>query len=1095
MAKFCKKCGAQLNDNASFCPGCGEQLSAPQAPPVQQQSAPPPVQQQYYAPPQQQQYYAPPPAAPKKKFLKPLIIAGSAVAAILVVLIIIGSTGDGVIDAPTTEPPEEFNVEAFVETPGGRDLPFEIGESGFTTNDPMIKMIEINQALSYGFDTETGEFYLLDNFVAGKETGIFIDLESPPDPASEISLTIEKDGEFVTSLQPIGFVDETTLLFQPKDLSEVGDWEKGAYAFILNIDDSEAIRTTNFFEAMPVKVYAVPVKANYGGRIVSCLDDWKDGWQMLSATYPVAKENLEYIMGPEIDLSDPMYDLTTRDGMYYVWDALVNLQTPNEDYTLILGYVRDRVGDSGSILGYTWGLPANIIVESERDMIATVPHEVAHCYKIGDEYEDGSLCNLFNPPPYRMPGHDIFSGQPTQGYRESVIGGYQYGINASGSVIYPQQRAYWAAEKELLGTVTSYMGEGTGEDAFTMWTTSDIWNHLFSVYTGQSEWWTSFLAGETQGEDPGGGGGTGGTDYWGQCFNCYGQIYDTGVFAQCRHCMVYTEIDIINENGDFDCYGCGKRSCLQDYYQSELYVYCPLCDMLLELPYFNEFNSGSMDKTSDDATADAMADTKVIKITGLLEDDTFTPATWYTYETSDVNQAVKMEGEYSVRMYDADGELLSVTYFDAVSEAQITTDDGQAFIDDPKIPLSLIIELPEDAVKISILKGEQELFSRNVSNSVPEVAFTGLTEGQELEGITTLTWEASDADGDELTFEIWYNPREDELYQVACGIEEMSYEADLTGFPGTKDGYFTIYATDGILTGEAVSPKVSLPYLPPEILNIMPDVTEVKVTEAIELVADVYDQQDGWLLYEGISWYVDGEFFMDNLYFWQFPYMLAPGLHTVTCEATNSGGQSTSRDFVYEVIDDESDLPDDWSFYDVVTALCLGFSLPLDRLDAPVTRIEFADLMFNLQTLVLPDDFEDIPMFLTELPEITDLSDKDYLMAFIMLNYGLMDAPDGLFDPQGSLTEREAMMIMYKTIRFGRDPGLTPKDLEGVTEEECIAYFTELGLFDEETPNVYDPDEKITRKTILVRIGKFIINEFELDSASAYENRFSLMEG
>jgi len=97
MAKFCKQCGAQLEDAAKFCPGCGTTIEA-QAPPPQQQYAPPPPQQQapppqqqyagqapppqqQYAPPQQQyappqQHYAPPPQqqAPKKKIPKPLFV-------------------------------------------------------------------------------------------------------------------------------------------------------------------------------------------------------------------------------------------------------------------------------------------------------------------------------------------------------------------------------------------------------------------------------------------------------------------------------------------------------------------------------------------------------------------------------------------------------------------------------------------------------------------------------------------------------------------------------------------------------------------------------------------------------------------------------------------------------------------------------------------------------------------------------------------------------------------------------------------------------------------------------------------------------------
>jgi len=85
MTKYCKQCGAQLNESARFCPGCGatveaepgQQEYAPPGQPQQQEYAPPgqPQQQEYAPPPQQgyeppgyppQQGYAPPPPQPEQ---------------------------------------------------------------------------------------------------------------------------------------------------------------------------------------------------------------------------------------------------------------------------------------------------------------------------------------------------------------------------------------------------------------------------------------------------------------------------------------------------------------------------------------------------------------------------------------------------------------------------------------------------------------------------------------------------------------------------------------------------------------------------------------------------------------------------------------------------------------------------------------------------------------------------------------------------------------------------------------------------------------------------------------------------------------------
>ena len=119
MAKFCKKCGAPLEEDAKFCSGCGATLDSapPPTEPAPEQSAPPPViasdskatppppviasdseatpppapppEQPVYKPPVlDQQAYMAAPAKPKKKFpiwLLIVIIAAAAIVAIVLV--------------------------------------------------------------------------------------------------------------------------------------------------------------------------------------------------------------------------------------------------------------------------------------------------------------------------------------------------------------------------------------------------------------------------------------------------------------------------------------------------------------------------------------------------------------------------------------------------------------------------------------------------------------------------------------------------------------------------------------------------------------------------------------------------------------------------------------------------------------------------------------------------------------------------------------------------------------------------------------------------------------------------------------------------
>jgi len=165
-------------------PGYG-QAPPPQAPPPGYGQAPPPP------PPG---YWQPAAALPQRNNKKLFIIIAIAAAAAVIALLLALNLGDR--PGKKVDPGEGgddvfFILESYFEKPPGRELPpFEMGEPGFYTDDPNIKMIEVNQALSYGYNTDTGEFYLLESIVAGKETGIFAVMEKPVDPASEITLTV-----------------------------------------------------------------------------------------------------------------------------------------------------------------------------------------------------------------------------------------------------------------------------------------------------------------------------------------------------------------------------------------------------------------------------------------------------------------------------------------------------------------------------------------------------------------------------------------------------------------------------------------------------------------------------------------------------------------------------------------------------------------------------------------------------------------------------------------------------------------------------------------------------------------------------------------
>ena len=210
--------------------------------------------------------------------------------------------------------------------------------------------------------------------------------------------------------------------------------------------------------------------------------------------------------------------------------------------------------------------------------------------------------------------------------------------------------------------------------------------------------------------------------------------------------------------------------------------------------------------------------------------------------------------------------------------------------------------------------------------------------------------------------------------------------------------------------------------------------------------------------------------------------MLEPGTHTITLIATNSSGASSTKDFRIEIVEDESDLPNDWSRNDITLALRLGVYLPLHRLESPVTRVEFARTMFMTYILAYPVTPVQFPDDM-DFPEFRDMSNDennmDYIASAVMVGLGLMDAPDGKFNPNGSLTEREAMQIMYMTIEVARNRSIATYG--EMAESSFIPELMEWGILGTDGPNAYRGDEKLSIKLALARIGSFIRYEYDLE--------------
>ncbi len=183
------------------------------------------------------------------------------------------------------------------------------------------------------------------------------------------------------------------------------------------------------------------------------------------------------------------YNLETDNGQRELWQALTNLIHPTCSanpksegcYDLIVGFIQSRPNGypNGKDQGFTYGKPSNIVVASDGDAPATVAHEIAHVYGVGDTYKGGSIRCSVNPAPNGMSGKDW----DTQADTSCTAGRKPYPApdELGAALITADQNPYEVGGRGALGDTADYMGS-CGSNMKIYWTTQDAYDHLFAQF-------------------------------------------------------------------------------------------------------------------------------------------------------------------------------------------------------------------------------------------------------------------------------------------------------------------------------------------------------------------------------------------------------------------------------------------------------------------------------------------------------------------------------------------------------------------------------------------------------------------------------------
>jgi len=226
---------------------------------------------------------------------------------------------------------------------------------------------------------------------------------------------------------------------------------------------------------------------------------------------------------------------------------------------------------------------------------------------------------------------------------------------------------------------------------------------------------------------------------------------------------------------------------------------------------------------------------------------------WVTSIHTDTPISISTGTTYCLEAQNSSDVILSNTCFDL------------AFYEDEFGDLetdSFFLTIPDDPIisKLVLKKGATPLAIRQVSNNTPLVTLTYPVGGEIWTANTdyNITWTASDADNDALTYDVFYNYKGDEWVLLVANLADTQFTVNSGMLGGGTQSRIRIYANDGFHTTIAQSSSFTVPKHTPQ-MTLEDSSTPVTVLEGetVILQASATDKEDGMLPGNAYMWSSD----------------------------------------------------------------------------------------------------------------------------------------------------------------------------------------------------------------------------------------------
>jgi hypothetical protein len=257
-------------------------------------------------------------------------------------------------------------------------------------------------------------------------------------------------------------------------------------------------------------------------------------------------------------------------------------------------------------------------------------------------------------------------------------------------------------------------------------------------------------------------------------------------------------------------------------------------------------------------------------------------------------------GDYALRFLGADNGVLGTV------DIPVTVDEDDA----SRLVFNVELAFVEGTRTIQLVhKPDDQVYaSKSISANPPVVSEVSIGQpSSPVSGTITLSWTATDADNDPLTFDVHYSRDNGVNFQpVQSGLEGSSAPINTVELGGSNQALFRVTASDGSNTGEMNTATFTLANKPPVVTIANPtDGIHIQYGQLINFMGDAYDPQWENFAPADLQWQSeDGPLGTGSMVTVDD---LPVGEQTITFTAKNAAGLSASTSITV-VVDDDLDV-------------------------------------------------------------------------------------------------------------------------------------------------------------------------------------------